>query len=301
MRAATFLILLFWSQALLAQQQATLSQYMFNEFVINPAYAGTHEMLSASAHIRFQNVGLEGAPNSMSFSLHSPLHDEKAAVGIMVLRDKVGVISQQNVSGAFAYRIKFGNAATLSMGLQGGLVFYDADYSQLIVDPSDPVFSQNSRSVRPNFGAGAYYYTSSFYAGISIPHLANNVFSRKNTFESISQNNPILLTGGYTFSISRKMTVKPNALLKFVEGKPVEFDLNGIVSFDEVLWAGLSIKSLNAIVLISELQLTSQLRFGYTYALTSNKLRLVEGGTHEILLNYRFAFPKFGLTNPRDF
>ena len=62
MRAAIFIILLFCSHALFAQQQATVSQYMFNEFVINPAYAGTHEMLSASAHIRFQNVGLEGAP-----------------------------------------------------------------------------------------------------------------------------------------------------------------------------------------------------------------------------------------------
>src|SRR5688572_13611759 len=110
-----------------AQQVATYAQYMFNGLAINPAYAGSHEALSATALVRFQNVGLRGAPKTQTFTLHSPLLNKRVGLGMMAIRDEIGVITQTGINVSYAYRIPVSEKATLSMGLQGGIGFYDAN------------------------------------------------------------------------------------------------------------------------------------------------------------------------------
>src|SRR6187402_2971253 len=87
------------------QQVATYSQYMFNGLAINPAYAGSHGALSATALARFQNVGLRGAPNTQTFSMHSPLLNKRVSLGLLVVHDQLSVINQTGVHFSYAYRI----------------------------------------------------------------------------------------------------------------------------------------------------------------------------------------------------
>ncbi|MEP2671111.1 MAG: type IX secretion system membrane protein PorP/SprF [Cyclobacteriaceae bacterium] len=284
-----------------AQQQATFSQYMFNGVAINPAYAGTHEALSVSLLTRFQNVGLEGAPTTQTLSIHSPLVNQRMAVGLMVVHDKIGIIGQTGVSGIYAYRIPMSNDATLSFGLQAGLGMYNAQYSQLDVYQPDFLFSDDIRQTRPNFGAGVFYNHTNWFVGFSMPHMMNNVFSRGANLNTIKQSTPIILSGGYVYTINPMLSIKPNFLFKVVDNRPVEFDLNANILFDEVIWFGLSYKFSNALTMISELQITDQLRFGYSYSVTMGPIRSAELGSHEILLNYRFKFNMKGIVTPRYF
>lgn len=285
-----------------AQQAATYAQYMFNGLAINPAYAGSHEVLSATALVRFQNVGLEGAPKTQTFTLHSPLLNKRVGLGLLAIRDEIGVITQTGIHFSYAYRIPVSKNATLSMGLQGGVGFYDANYTQLEVPPTnDPVFQQNIHEVRPNIGAGVYLYARDYYVGLSAPHLVNNVFDRGEQFETVYQNKPILLTAGYIFSIHRLLKLKPSFLLKILDDRPVEFDLNANMLLDEVLWVGLSYKSTKTISIILQAQLTDQIQFGYSYQITAGPIRVVELGSHEVMLNYRFKYNKKGLVSPRYF
>ena len=123
-----------------AQQVATYSQYMTNALAINPAYAGSHEALSATVLARFQNVGLEGSPNTQTFSAHSPLLNKRVALGLLVIHDQLSVINQTGVHVSYAYRIPVSkkNNGVLSFGLQGGLSMYNAEYTSLdIFDPND--------------------------------------------------------------------------------------------------------------------------------------------------------------------
>ncbi len=57
---------------LYAQQDALFSQYMFNKLVINPAYTGTRDALSIALVGRQQWVGMDGAPKTVTFTIHSP-------------------------------------------------------------------------------------------------------------------------------------------------------------------------------------------------------------------------------------
>jgi type IX secretion system PorP/SprF family membrane protein len=104
-----------------AQQVATYSQYMTNALAINPAYAGSHEALSATVLARFQNVGLKGSPNTQTFSVHTPLLNKRVALGMLVIHDQLSVINQTGIHFSYAYRIPVSekNKGVLSFGLQG--------------------------------------------------------------------------------------------------------------------------------------------------------------------------------------
>lgn len=297
---------------LTAQQVATYSQYMFNGLAINPAYAGHHEALSATVLGRFQNVGLKGAPNTGTFSIHSPLVNKRASVGLLVIRDEISVIDQTGIHFSYAYRIPVTNnprnPTNLSFGLQGGISMYNARYSELDLysnnqNPpiTDPDFASDIRESRPNIGAGVFLNNNNYYVGFSMPSMVNNAFDRGEDFETVRQNIPYILTGGYVFPINRMFKIKPNFLFKYVDNRPVEFDLNVNGLFDEVLWFGLSYKSSRQVVLMTQLQITEQLQFGYSYTVSAGPIRTVELGSHEIMLNYRFWFNKRGVVSPRYF
>jgi type IX secretion system PorP/SprF family membrane protein len=286
-----------------AQQTASFAQYAFNVLAINPGYAGSHNLLSASFISRVQNVGIEGAPNTQTFSIHAPLWNKSLSVGGMMIRDKIGVINQSGVHGILAYRIFFDEEGehSLGFGMQFGMITYSANYADLLsFQPNDPFFGQNIRQSRPNVGTGVFYRTSNYYLGLSMPHLMNNVFDRGENFTTVNQSVPVLLNGGYVYTFSPILKIKPNFLLKMLDGRIVEFDLNASVQLDDLLWVGMSYK-FPGINLLTEFRLTDQLLMGYSYSLDKGKLRNIGVGTHELLLNFRFKFTKYRLVSPRYF
>jgi type IX secretion system PorP/SprF family membrane protein len=249
-------------------------------------------------------VGLKGSPNTQTFSVHSPLLKKRVALGLLVIHDQLSVINQTGVHVSYAYRIPVStkNNGVLSFGLQGGLSMYNAEYTTLdVFDPNDVAFSQNLRQSRPNIGAGIFYSTNLTYFGLSMPSLLNNVFDRNEDFKTVYQSKPIILTGGHVFKVNRMIKLKPNFLFKMIDNRPVEFDLNLNALFDEVVWAGVSYKSSKQVVLLTQVQVTDQIQFGYSYTISAGKIRYVETGSHEVMLNYRFKYIKKGIVSPRYF
>jgi type IX secretion system PorP/SprF family membrane protein len=304
----TGIVVLLFSSLASAQQAATYSQYMFNTLAINPAYAGSHDALSVTALGRFQNVGLSGAPNTQTFSAHSPLVNNRVGVGLLVVHDELSVIGQTGVHFSYAYRLPIKkDKSTLSFGLQGGVSMYNAQYSKLDLfnNPGngtpDDIFIKDIRDSRPNIGAGIYYSTQTSYVGLSMPSMMNNIFERGKEFTTVYQNVPIILTGGHVFTLNRVLKLKPNFLFKMVDGQPVEFDINANMLFDEVLWFGLSYKSSKQVVMLTQFKINDQFQFGYSYTVSAGPIRTVELGSHEVMLNYRFWFNKKGVVSPRYF
>lgn len=301
-RGVLFLIPVFLALSAHGQQQATFAQYMFNGLAINPAYAGEHKALSFSVLTRFQNIGLPGAPNTQSFAVHSPMVDQRFSVGALMVHDRIGIIDQTGVSGIYSYRIPVADHISLSMAIQAGFSFYRANYSQLETYQPDPVFSQNVSQNRPNIGAGAFLSKQqSWYVGLSSPHMMNNIFTRGAELTTIRQNVPIILSAGYVLAISRKVKFKPNTLFKVIDNRPVEFDVNANFLIDEVLWLGASYRSSKSMNFMTEIQVTDQLRFGYSYVAAFGPIRQVEIGSHEFFIGYILSYKMKGIVSPRYF
>lgn len=297
------LFIVFFNNSGYAQQQVMFSQYMFNAMAINPGYVGSAEAMSITALTRHQWVGIEGAPMTQTISAHTPIQRKGIALGGLFLRDEIGVSVQNAAFGYASYRIKFPNRGTLSMGLGFGFSDYKSINSQVYTGISnDPNFIGNDiRGFSPNFGSGLYYSTERFYAGFSAPFLLNTFYGDENASTGIEHIRHYFLMSGYVFDVSPMVKFKPNALVKVVEGAPIQVDVNANFLFDELFWAGVSWRSFDSVDLIFELQINSNLRMGYAYDITTTNLRKVNTGTHELMLNYVLGFSKNRVVTPRYF
>jgi type IX secretion system PorP/SprF family membrane protein len=277
---------------------------MFNGLAINPGYAGSHEALSVTALSRNQWVNIPGAPNTQTLSVHSPLGNERAALGGIFIRDKIGVTTRNSFYGSYAYRLYLGNGGTLSLGLQGGFTNYDAGLTELnIHNGLDPNFTSNDEtSFLPNFGFGAYYYTDMFYLGFSVPEMIQNSYDSDDVNSSAKQYNHYFFTTGVVVPLNASLKLKPNLLIKAVAGAPMELDLNLNLLIKETLWVGASWRSFDSFDALLQLQVSDKIQIGYAYDFaTTTDLRSLNGGSHEFLINYRMSYNKNKVVSPRYF
>ena len=280
-----------------AQQSSIYSQYMFNGLAINPAYAGYDGMLSLTALGRLQSLGLEGSPNTQTFSAHTPIKNKRIGVGLQFFNEQVGVTNQTGVYASYSYRIGF-DKFSVSFGLQAGVNFYKTNYTSLITqNPGDPVFNNDTRTVTPNIGSGAILTNMNLFVGLSVPQM----LAIGDDYEIVVQEKPIILFGGYIIELNPGLKLRPSMLAKVVNGTPVEWNINAHLLVKEILWVGASFRPVNAITFMTQLHITDQLTFGYSYDATVGELSTIESGSHEIMLNYRFRFSNMGATSPRYF
>ncbi|SNT20867.1 type IX secretion system membrane protein, PorP/SprF family [Ekhidna lutea] len=283
-----------------AQQQAMFTQYMFNAVAINPGVVGTHKSLSVTALLREQWVGIEGAPSTQTLSVHSPLLNDRVGLGLLFVNDQIGITRQNSLFGAYAYRVNFGSG-TLSLGLQAGFSNYKSNQNELNPNNPDMSLTENYNSgLKPNFGSGAYFYTDRLYLGFSVPMLVNHNFFDDGD-SGKDQRKHYFMMAGYVIPLSSSLMLKPNILVKGVEGAPVEFDLNANLLIEQIIWVGVSYRSFDSIDALLELQINSQLKLGYAHDFTTSDLKRANRGTHEIMLNYVFAFKNKKTITPRYF
>ncbi len=301
MRSRLLLLLLtiVFSLSLQAQQQAMFTQYMFNGLAINPAYAGSHESISATALARIQWVGIDGAPRTQTFSVHSPIPGKNIGLGAFFAHDELGVTEQNTLYLSYAYRMQM-SKGTLAFGIQGGLRTSSINYGDLGVN--DPNLQSNISESSPNFGAGLFYSTDRFYLGASIPVLMNNELGAGDNSDIQSkQIRHFFATAGYVFDLSPVLKLKPSGLIKSVSGAPIEMDINANLIINDLVWFGLSYRSFDSISFLFDLQVNPQLRFGYAYDYTTTNLGQANSGSHEFMINYRFVFAKNKIVTPRYF
>ena len=283
------------------QQQVMFTQYMFNGLALNPAYAGSHETVSITAMAREQWTGIDGAPSTQTLSIHSPIINQRIGLGLLFLHDRIGVTEQTGAYAAYSYKIPFTNGGKLAFGLQGGITYYNAAFSEISDD--NPAFSNGDiQEYHPNAGFGLYYSTDKFYMGASAPQLIENTFDKNNKDSDSKLVRHYFANIGYVFKLSESLKLKPNLLAKAVEGAPVEFDINMNLLINEVIWIGASWRSFDSFDALLQLQITERMQFGYAYDFaTTTDLSRVNGGSHEIMLNYRFSFNKSRVITPRYF
>jgi type IX secretion system PorP/SprF family membrane protein len=293
-------------QAIIAQQTPITSQYLTNGLIINPAYAGTRGALSANLSYRKQWAKIVGAPQFQTLSLHSPVNKrEKVALGLVAEYMTYGVTKDIGIYGFYAYNVRLGKGK-LSMGLRGGVDLSNTNYNNLQFPdgtPQDPLLTGDIRYVMPNIGAGFYYYTDRFFAGLSVPSIL--------TYQSDAQNESgvspefmkfktYFLTGAL-IRFSDAFKVKPSVLVRYSMTEPLEMDLNANLIIADLIWIGGSYRvAEKAAVALLDLQVTPQLKIGYSYDYQLGHLNSYTTGTHEISLRYEFEY-SVSATSPRYF
>ncbi|MBX2970341.1 MAG: type IX secretion system membrane protein PorP/SprF [Cyclobacteriaceae bacterium] len=295
-------ILLTWQ--VYGQQRPMQSLYMFDPLLLNPAYAGNHVQLSATAIYRNQWVNFPGAPRTLTATVHSGFRGSRAGVGIIAGRDEIGIHGENSLYLAYSYKIPVSqySKTTLSFGLQGGFNDFKSDYGKLNPkSPTDPFFGVVDRTFTWNFGAGLYLRSDKFYVGLSVPYGLNNKVVDFESLESEAlQRRYYYLTGGFMKELSKDVKLYPSTVIRFQEEAPLSFDFNLLAVLYDVVGFGLSYRLNDSVVGLFELQINENFHVGYAYDFTTSDMARFSNGTHEIMVNYRIKINKLhkGLACP---
>lgn len=291
-----------------AQQDAQYTQYMYNTISVNPAYAGSRGVLSIAALHRSQWVGLDGAPTTQTLNFHTPV-SKNVGLGLSVVNDEIGNGTNQDtyIDAAFSYTVKTSEEGKLSFGLKAGGHLFNVDFTKLRNYGAESNLPNIDNKFSPNFGAGIYYHTDQFYAGLSVPNfLQTEHFDSSDTNSSslIAQErmNFYLITG-YVFDLKNNVKFKPAALVKAVKGAPLQIDLSANFLFNDKFSLGAAYRWDAAISALFGFQLNDQLMLGLAYDKETTDLGATtfNDGSFEIMLRYEFLNKYKRVITPRFF
>jgi type IX secretion system PorP/SprF family membrane protein len=270
------------------QQDPQYTQYMFNTMSINPAYAGSKEDLSIIALARAQWIGISGAPETQTLSFHTPVGFSGIGLGLNLINDKLGPSQEIYFDANISYTIKTSDKAKLAFGLRLGGRTLSLDWSKgKYHNPADVVFNNNvNNKFLPSLGAGLYYYTDKWYAGVSVPN-----FLRTDHYDDFLESAAVerlhyFIIAGYVFDLSESVKFKPAVLSKVVAGAPLSIDLSANFLFNEKFNLGMAYRWDDSISAILGFQITNKLNLGYAYDLTTSNYQNYNSGTHEVVLTF---------------
>ncbi|OMQ08296.1 type IX secretion system membrane protein PorP/SprF [[Flexibacter] sp. ATCC 35103] len=297
------LVLLFCSVAGFAQQDAQFTQYMYNTININPAYAGSRGVMSIFGLYRTQWVGLDGAPETSSFSVNTPVGNN-VGLGVSLVNDKIGPTNENNLSADFSYSIPTSATAKLSFGIKGSANIFKLDPTKLRPEnQGDPQFQDFQNKFTPNVGAGVYWHTDKAYVGLSVPNFIQTNRYDDNDVAIYKDRINYYFIAGYVFDLDRYETIKfkPALLTKMVEGSPLQVDASANFMFNDKFVIGVAYRWSASVSALAGFQITDSLYIGYAYDRETTKLVNYNSGSHEIFLRFEFLNKYGRITSPRFF
>ncbi len=301
-----------------AQQDPQYTQYMYNTQVVNPGYAGSRDALSLGLLYRTQWVGLDGAPKTITFTGDTPIGSlDNMGLGLSIVRDEIGPAVESNVVVDFSYSINTSSSAIVSFGVKAGLDLLDVDFNKLDIpeEGQGDVFENNiDNKLQGQIGAGVYYYTEKFYAGLSVPNFLTTKHFDESDIDNIIGNPSgfagettaaerlhYFLIAGYVFDLNENLKFKPATLVKAVSGSPLQVDVSANFLINDKFTLGASYRWSAAVSAMVGFQASDEIFIGFGYDYQTTDLETFSDGSYEIMLRFDiFNKPERVLT-PRFF
>ena len=280
--------------AVQSQQLPMFSQYISNDFILNPAVAGSKPYFPIKISSRSQWSSLGSlAPQTNILSYHMPVAYDEIGVGAVVMQDQTGPYSHLSVNLAFAYHLQLDddNTTRLSFGLSGQLSQHTLKMDELEFNNPDPEFQGgNYTKIVPDANVGAYLYSENYFLSIASHQLFESTFKEaiSPVFGDNDQVRHYYANAGYVFNVYSDLRVEPSILVKVTEVGPVQFDFNTRVMFNNSVWTGLSLRSSQALVLIAGVKMGAlNLSYSYDYGISS--IGNFSSGSHEVCLGFNIS------------
>jgi|SRR5690606_37883953 len=284
------------------QQEPQFTQFMYNTISINPGYAGSRGTTSMFGLHRRQWVGLDGAPVTSQFSMHTPISMKGHGLGFTIANDEIGPSSETYLNASFAYKMPVGKNIWLNMAVLAGGNMLTVDYNKLdIYDKEDPYLTGQLSRFSPNIGTGFFLYSQKWYVGLSVPAILETQF-----FDDVQQSiattrTYFYLISGYVFDLNPRLKFKPATVIKAAVGAPIAVDLTANFLMRDRLTLGLAYRWDAAVSFLAAFQISPGLQIGYAYDRDTHNLGNYNSGSHEVFLKFEFVTSRGRLGNPRFF
>ncbi|MDG1573176.1 type IX secretion system membrane protein PorP/SprF [Robiginitalea sp. M366] len=295
-----------WGAGLQAQQDAQYTQYMYNTVSVNPGYAGSRGNMSIAALYRAQWVGLDGAPKTQTLNLHSPVGYRGLGMGVSIVNDQIGPTSETYFDGDISYTIQVGPEQRLSFGVKGSVHLLDIRFSELNQDPNYPdaqLQADIQNRLSPNVGAGVYYHTEHFYAGLSIPRFLETRHFDESSLSTANEQMNFYFITGYVWDLNDLWKFKPTILAKATSGAPLQADLSANFMYDEKFIFGAAYRWDAAFSGMIGFNISRSFLIGLAYdrEITELGSAAFNNGSFEVIMRYDFIRTVGNIKSPRFF
>ena len=288
-----------------SQQDPIYTQYMFNELQVNPGYAGSRGVPAAVLLYRNQWTQLDGAPVTVTGSVHAPIEGTSFAGGLNFMSDKLGVTRRNGFQLVGSYQLNL-SSGSLRLGLQTGLQFMSEDLNLLNIQNDQQFNSGGVKKAAPTFGYGAYYSNDRYYVGYSIPSmLTSTIYNIGSAAKAQTRMSFVymthIITGGAAIPVRDDFRIRPNAMIKLNPSATLQMDVNVNCLYRERAWAGIGFRTGESMNFCLGVQINPQLRMGYAFDYNISAMQNYAGSTHEVMLGYDLDMSRGRIVHPRFF
>ncbi len=291
--------------SLSAQQVVQYSQYLFNQLSYNPAYAGAYDGIQLTAALRKQWLGLEGSPFSQNVNAHLPVPYLNSGVGILIENDILGAERNTSLYLSYSYQIFRSQRVKAALGINAGILQKNIDGSQLIspdgiydvsIDHQDAIISNTGQgNMQPDAGVGVYMEGEKWDLSLSVQQLLglNYMISGLEGDALIRQDRSFYFSTSYEFKLGYTISLRPSLLLKS-NLKSVQSEGGVILKYNDfvefgVAFRGYKANTFDAVIGMLGVNLSENIRIGYSYDVGISSLRTSHSGSHELVINYLFS------------
>ncbi|WP_316815392.1 type IX secretion system membrane protein PorP/SprF [Pedobacter nyackensis] len=303
-----------------AQQRPQYTQYIFNNYLLNPAISGIENYADVKVGYRKQWAGIDNAPQTSFVTAHwnlgadylwknalslpdkgddpmsrnymqnytsSPAHH---GMGVTAVYDEVGPLSRLDANLTYAYHLQLSNAFNLSVGVAAGVSRVALDINALTFEDqtrTDPSISNGIASqLKPDLGFGVWLYSGRLFAGASVQQVLQQKLSFTNdrNYKAGKEVPHFFVTAGYRLYIDDVISATPSIMLKQVSPAPASIDVNLKMSFKDRFWVGGSYRKDDSFSALAGINVSKLLNLTYAYDFTTSGLNQVSNGSHEIVL-----------------
>jgi type IX secretion system PorP/SprF family membrane protein len=318
-----------------AQQKPHYTQYIMNQYVLNPALSGIENYVDVKVSHRHQWVGLQDAPLTTYLTIQGPIgkadsrvsatgvqplgYNPRGAdywanysaapphhgVGLQVIQDVTGPLSRSSVAATYAYHLGLSPRTSLSAGFGLGVSRLSLNTAKLQFDqPNDPSIVQNSIIDRwkPDLSAGLYLYSADFFVGLSAQQIMPQrlEFSENALRKEDGKLVPHLFaTAGYRLLVGEDFNLTPSIMLKYLSPLPIQAEVNAKLQYRDAAWLGASWRAQDGYAAMVGVMVGSKFSVGYSYDYTTSRLNAFSRGTHEVMIGFLLN-NNFGETCPRN-
>jgi type IX secretion system PorP/SprF family membrane protein len=306
-----------------AQQKPHYTQYILNQYIINPAITGIENYVDVKASHRHQWAGLQDNPVTTYISFHGPLGKQDTrtsatgysipgrnprgesywesynaaephhGIGFQVINDVTGPLSSLSAYVTYAYHLGLNANTSLSAGLGLGVnrVGLDADKLDFGDITVDPVVAGSGmiNNTRFDMTAGIYLYSAYYFIGVSAQQIVPQKidFSDGAIKPAEGKTVPHLFaTAGYRFLAGDDWNLIPSVMVKYVNPLPVQYEGNLKLQYRDLAWIGGSYRHKDGFSGMAGLNVSNTFNVGYAYDYTTSELNNYSKGTHEVIVGF---------------
>ena len=299
-----------------SQQMPQYSQYLRNQFMINPGAAGVYDFTDVTLAGRTQWVGFTNAPMTTYFSISAPLKAGKGvynpgthlstglaknpeiktgkikhAVGSQLVADQYGAFRKIQFSGSYAIHLPITKTMNLSFGTKIGMTTNTFLQDRAVVANvggdntyTNYTSNQGNRNIL-NIGTGLYLYSKSMFFGVSADQLTRNMVTFGSGTANFDPKVHFNVTGGVKIPlVNSDFTITPSFLVKYMQ--PTLPIVEGTVQFEykESIWIAASYRHTDALIAMFGMNISNRFKIGYSYDFSTSKFKTYSSGGHELIL-----------------